>query len=115
MIHRPGKRAIIFKRLSMIEIAVYKNKIIAFCHRWKIVEFGLFGSVLRQDFKTSSDVDVLISFASDAQISLFDLAQMQIELEGLFGRPVDIVEKEGLRNPFRKREIVKNALVIYAA
>jgi predicted nucleotidyltransferase len=40
---------------------------------------------------------------------------MQIELEGLFGRPVDILEKEGLRNPYRKREILKTAKVIYAA
>ncbi len=101
--------------MSKIQIAVPKKKITSFCQRWKIVEFGLFGSVLRDDFETSSDVDVLVSFASDSLISLFDLAQMQIELKGLFGRPVDILEKEGLRNPFRKREILKMVKVIYAA
>jgi predicted nucleotidyltransferase len=101
--------------MSKIQIAVSKSKITTFCHRWKVVEFGLFGSALRKDFKTNSDVDVLVTFDSDATVSLFDLAQMQIELEGLFGRPVDILEKEGLRNPYRKREILKTTKVIYAA
>jgi len=101
--------------MSKSQIALPKRKIAAFCQRWKVVEFGLFGSALREDFTKTSDVDILVTFASEAQISLFDLAQMQIELEGLFGRPVDILEKEGLRNPFRKREILKTAKVIYEA
>ena len=101
--------------MCKVPIAIPKRKIATFCQRWKIVEFGLFGSVLRDDFETSSDIDVLVSFASDAQISLFDLAQMQIELMDLFGHPVDILEIEGLRNPFRKREILKTVKVIYKA
>jgi predicted nucleotidyltransferase len=52
------------------------------------------------DFNSRSDIDVGVPFASDSQTSLFDLAQMQIELEGLFGHPVETLEKEGLRNPF---------------
>ena len=99
----------------MIKIAVPKRKISGFCHRWKIVEFGIFGSLLREDFKSNSDIDVLVTFASNSKTILFDLAQMQIELERLFGRPVDILEKEGLRNPFRKREILKTTKVIYSA
>jgi predicted nucleotidyltransferase len=98
-----------------IHIAVPKRKIAAFCRRWKVVEMGLFGSVLRDDFNASSDVDVLVTFASDAQVGLFDLAQMQFELGRLFGHPVDVLEKDALRNPFRKREILKAARVIYAS
>jgi len=79
------------------------------------VEFSLFGSILREDFRSDSDVDVLVTFAPEAQVSLFDLVQMQIELESLFGRPVDVVEKDALRNPFRKREILSTAEVVYAA
>ena len=60
-------------------------------------------------------MDVLVSFEEDARISLFDLAQMQVELEKIFKRPVDLVEKEGLRNPYRRREILKTAQVVYAA
>lgn len=101
--------------MSKVSIAIPKKKIAAFCRRWKVVEFGLFGSALRDDFNAGSDIDVLVTFAPEAQVSLFDLAQMQIELESLFGRPVDILEKDALRNPFRKREILKTAQVIYAS
>ena len=96
-------------------LAISKKKIAAFCHRWKVIELALFGSVLRPDFTPESDVDVLVTFAPDAEISLFDMAQMQIELQELFNRPVDILEKDALRNPYRKREILSTAQVVYAA
>lgn len=92
-----------------------RKKIADFCKRWSITEFSLFGSVLRDDFRPDSDIDVLISIAPSAHISLFELARMQIELEKLFKRPVDLVEKESLRNPYRKQEILKTAQVIYAS
>jgi len=96
-------------------IRIYQEEITAFCLRWRVVEMALFGSVLRDDFSPESDVDVLVTFAPDAEISLFDMAQMQIELQGIFSLPVDILEKDALRNPYRKREILKTAQVIYAA
>ena len=86
-----------------------------FCKRWSVVEFSLFGSVLRSDFGPDSDVDVLVTFAPDAHISLFDMAQMQIELVALFGHPVDLVEKAGLRNPYRVHKILSIAQVVYDA
>ena len=94
--------------------AVPEKKIAAFCKRWNITEFSLFGSALRADFHPDSDVDVLVTISPKAHISLLDIAQMQIELEAIFKRPVDLVEKEGLRNPYRKREILSTARVIYA-
>jgi predicted nucleotidyltransferase len=96
-------------------ITIPHKKIAEFCRRRQVVEFSLFGSVLREDFRPDSDVDVLVTFAPDAQVSLFDLVDMKIELEGLFDRPVDVVEKDALRNPFRKREILSTAQVVYAA
>jgi predicted nucleotidyltransferase len=92
-----------------------RRKIAEFCQRWSITEFSLFGSVLREDFRPDSDIDVLVSIDPTSRIGLLEMAQMQIELEKLFKRPVDLVEKEGLRNPYRKREILKAAEVIYAA
>ncbi|MCX6582863.1 MAG: nucleotidyltransferase domain-containing protein [Candidatus Aminicenantes bacterium] len=86
-----------------------------FCQRWKIREFSIFGSALREDFSSRSDVDVLLSFLESAQWGLFDLVDMKEELEKIFGREVDIVEKEGIRNPFRRREILRTREVIYAA
>ena len=99
----------------MLPIQIDKRKISDFCRRWHVVEFSLFGSAVREDFKPDSDVDVLVSFEENAPISLFDMAQMQIELEDLFDRPVDLVEKEGLRNPYRRESILSSAQVLYVA
>ena len=92
-----------------------QEKIVAFCKQWKITEFALFGSVLRDDFGPDSDVDVLVTLAPNCGHSLFDLAQMKEELKALFAREVDLVEKDGLRNPFRRHAILNNMEVIYAA
>jgi hypothetical protein len=92
-----------------------RKKIAEFCKRWSINEFALFGSVLRADFRPDSDVDVLVSIDPKAHIGLFEIAEMGIELEDMFKRPVDLVEKEGLRNPYRRKEILSTAQVVYAA
>ncbi len=75
----------------------------------------MFGSILRDDFNQNSDIDVLVSFEKGIGISLFVIAQMKIELEEIFNRPVDILEKEALRNPYRKRQILETFQVIYGA
>jgi len=96
-------------------IEIPMGRIEGFCRRWKIREFSLFGSVLREDFGPESDVDVLVSFDPDSEWDLFHLAEMRDELMALFGRDVDLVEKEGLRNPFRRRTILDTREVIYHA
>ena len=97
------------------KITIPQKKLNEFCRRWNVVEFAVFGSALREDFNSESDVDVLVTFAPDAEISLFDIAQMQIELERLYRRSVDLIEKASLRNPYRRREILQTAQVLYAA
>ena len=82
--------------------------------RWGIQELALFGSVLRDDFRDESDIDVLVQFAPDAHYSLFDLVELKRNLEELFCRPVDLVEKGALRNPFRRKYILQTARVVYA-
>lgn len=95
-------------------IKVSPAQIAEFCQRWKITEFALFGSVLRDDFRPDSDIDVLVTFASSSDWSLFDWVDMKDELKVLFGREVDIADKEGLKNPFRRHEIMHTHQVIYA-
>jgi predicted nucleotidyltransferase len=85
-----------------------------FCQRWRITEFAFFGSVLRDDFHPDSDIDVLVTFEPGALWSLFDIVAMQEELAGIFGRNVGVIEKRSLRNPFRRRSILKSALTVYA-
>ena len=96
-------------------IAVDHERIGEFCRKWQARELAFFGSVLRDDFRPDSDVDVLVTFAQQAPWSLWDLIRMQDELKEIFGRDVDLVEKRGLRNPFRKHEILRSHQVIYAA
>jgi predicted nucleotidyltransferase len=97
------------------KMIVPKDKIADFCRRWKVAEFALFGSVLREDFSPDSDIDVLVTFDPNAHHSLFELVRMEEELEAIFGRKVDLVEKAGIRNPFRRHEILKSLEIVYAA
>jgi predicted nucleotidyltransferase len=97
------------------QIPLPLDRIKSFCAKWKVREFALFGSVLRDDFSADSDIDVLVSFDPAAPWSLYDLFDMRDELKSLFGRGVDLIEKEGLRNPFRRCEILTTRRVLYAA
>jgi predicted nucleotidyltransferase len=99
-------------------IAIPRDKIADFCRRWKIVEFSLFGSVLRDDFRPDSDIDVLVTFAPHAQWTLLDHVEMQEELKGLLGRNVDLLSRRGIersRNALRRKAILDSAEVFYAA
>ena len=93
-------------------ISVNPAKIAEFCQRWHIVELSLFGSVLRDDFRSDSDVDVLVEFEPGYTPGwkFFDARE---ELEAMFGRPVDLVSKPALRNPFRRHEILRTRQVVY--
>ena len=103
------------EQINQPRINIPKGKIAEFCHRWKITEFAFFGSVLRDDFRPDSDIDVLVTFAADVPWSLFDLGAMSAELKEMLGREVDLVEKAGVKNPFRRRHILSNLQVVYAA
>jgi predicted nucleotidyltransferase len=97
------------------KLSLPKEKIEEFCLRWKIDEFSLFGSALREDFDLDSDIDILVSLSEDADLDLYDWIAMIEELEEIFGREVDLVEKSTLRNPFRRNAILTNREVIYAS
>ena len=96
------------------QVAIDRERIAAFCRKWKVRELSLFGSAVRKDFRPDSDVDVLVSFMPDDPWDLYDIVAMRDELAAIFGREVDLVEKEGLRNPFRRHRILTTREVIYA-
>jgi predicted nucleotidyltransferase len=101
------------------KIPIDYEKIVEFCQRWKITELALFGSVLRDDFQSeNSDIDVLVSFAQDAHWTLFDLVDMEEEIQAIFQRKVDLVSRRGIersQNHLRRQAILTSAKVIYAA
>jgi len=99
-------------------IAIDHEQIAEFCRRWKITEFALFGSVLRDDFRPDSDVDVLVTFAPDARYSLFDLVHIEEELKEILGRKVDLVERKAIErseNYIRRQHILSSVQTIYVA
>lgn len=96
-------------------LKVSLDAIAQFCQRWNIIEFALFGSVLRDDFRPDSDVDVLVTYEPSHHLTLSHLLSMQEEIEHLFHRSVDLVEKNRLENPYRRSNILKTYRVIYAS
>jgi hypothetical protein len=101
--------------MDTVQIPIPHDRIEAFCRKWKVTEFALFGSVLTPEFRPDSDVDVLVTFEEGAPWSLFDFSDMRDELVEVFGREVDLVTKKALRNPFRKQHILSTYRVVYAA
>lgn len=104
--------------MTTAQVPISYDRIAEFCRRWHVTELALFGSVLRDDFRPDSDVDVLVTFAPDSRVSLFDFPEMQDELREIFGRPVDLLTRRGVeesRNPYRKKSILESAQVVYAA
>jgi uncharacterized protein len=104
--------------MTRARIPIPQRQIEEFCQRWQITELALFGSVLSDDFHPDSDIDVLVRFAPQAGWSLFDLARMENELGELFGRTVDLVEREGIEkseNYIRRKSILRSLEVVYAA
>jgi predicted nucleotidyltransferase len=87
----------------------------AFCERWGVVKFAIFGSAARNQLRPDSDVDVMVTFKPDSRVSLWDFVTMKDELSGLFGRPVDMIEDGAVRNPLRKKSIERDLTVVYAA
>jgi predicted nucleotidyltransferase len=106
----------VVESLSMApKIDIPKDQIAECCERWQIKELALFGSTLREDFQPDSDVDVLVVFEDNAPWDLFDLMRAEEELECIFGRKVDLVEKNTIRNPLRRQHILKYHEIIYAS
>ncbi len=102
----------------MIDQIVTSEALDLFCRRWAISELALFGSVVREDFGPESDIDVLVTFASDADWGLLDHVQMELELSELLDREVDLLTRRAVersQNPLRRREILDSARTIYAA
>jgi predicted nucleotidyltransferase len=99
-------------------VTVTPEQVEAFCRKWNITRFELFGSVLRDDFTPESDVDVLVTFKDREQHKLGGLLDMEEELKSMFGRRVDLVERrlvEQSPNWVRRRHILESARPVYAA
>lgn len=97
-------------------VPIPADRIADFCRKWRIREFSLFGSILRDDFRPDSDVDVLVVFDDDVTFDWDQWLAMEAELRAIFGnRNIDLVERRLIKNPFRRDHILTNRRIIYAA
>jgi uncharacterized protein len=100
--------------MTKLKISISKRQLAAFCQKYQVRRLALFGSVLRDDFRADSDVDVLVQFLPEARVSFITLGKMQRELSSLFQRPVDLVPQDGLKAVIRD-EVLTSAQEMYAA
>ncbi|WP_416672376.1 nucleotidyltransferase family protein [Egbenema bharatensis] len=99
-------------------LGITPTQLAEFCQRWHVAELALFGSILRDDFRPDSDVDVLIAYQPASKRGLFEKMAMQEELQQLLHRQVDLVSKKAIeqsRNRIRRDNILNSAEIIYVA
>ncbi len=97
-------------------LGITPEQLTEFCQNAQITELALFGSIVRDDFRPDSDIDMLVTFTPDCTISLLDFLRLEYEFEDWFHRDVDLVEKETVESDFnwiRRKEILDNSQVIY--
>lgn len=99
---------------SVANLNVPEDAISTFCRSNQIHRLAIFGSALGNNFRCSSDIDLLVEFESDAQIGFLDLGRMQRELADIWGRPVDLVPRNGLK-PAIRQQVLESAQTLYAA
>ena len=102
---------------AVARLALNPDAVSGYCRRWKIKDLAIFGSALRPDFRLDSDVDVLVTFADDAEWSLIDHVQMESELAGIIGRKVDLVSRRAVErsdNWIRREAILRTAESLFA-
>ncbi len=97
----------------MVKIDIPHKKIAGFCKKHYIRRLSFFGSVIREDFRPDSDVDVLVEFEDGHVPGLIRLAGMEIELSGIIGRKVDMNTPNFL-SPYFRHEVIGLAEVEYA-
>jgi uncharacterized protein len=99
--------------MTRARIKLPRAEIAVFCRRHHIRKLALFGSVLRDDFRPDSDIDVLVEFEPGHIPGLIRLAGMELELSELFGgRKVDMNTPMCL-SPYFRDEVLAEAEVLY--
>ena len=101
----------------MVKVKIPRRKLTAFCRKYRIQKLAFFGSVLREDFKPTSDLDILVEFKKGHTPGLAFFA-MPEELKEIFGWDVDLLTYQGIkssRNPIRRKAILESAQVIYVS
>ena len=95
--------------MSLENIAIPTEKLAAFCHKHHIRKLALFGSVLRDDFTDTSDIDILVEFAPGHTLGLAFFS-MEAELSEIMGRKVDL-HTPGFLSPYFRDQVIEESVV----
>lgn len=95
------------------QIDLPMERIAEICQKYRVRELSIFGFALREDFRSDSDIDVLVDFFPAHGLGLLDYLSCQHDLSDVIGREVDLVQKSGLKK-FVKDEVLRTRRVIYA-
>jgi len=96
-------------RIANQNIPIPEETIRVFCKKWNVRSFCFYGSIMRDDFRPDSDIDVMIDFSPNAEVSLRNMSAMQEELEALFSRKVDLADRtsvEQSENYIRRKSML---------
>jgi uncharacterized protein len=116
----PCRNGIICAMISPIaqsRMPISAETLACFCRKWGIQKLELFGSVLRDDYRPDSDIDLLYTPAPHSRWGL-GFVRLRAELEGLLGKRVDLVAREAVErshNPIRREAILSSTQVFYEA
>lgn len=99
----------------MVDLDAYRSRLTELCHSLSVRRLELVGSAAREDFHPeSSDIDVLIEF--EGNHALFDrYFELKFGLESIFGRKVDVIQREAITNPYLRATLEQDRIAIYEA
>ena len=95
-------------------MALDRERLASFCREHNIARLSLFGSILGEEFRSDSDVDVLVEFEPGTRLGLIGMAKLELELTSMLGRKVDLRTPSDLSRYFRN-DVVRQAEVQFAA
>lgn len=99
-----------------IKLHIPRGRLAALCRKYQIQKLSLFGSAARNELTPESDIDLLVEFSPQSDVSLLNMPALQEEFSALFGgRKVDVATPEILDNPFRRKTILPELRTLYAA
>ena len=101
------------RTMVLKNISISDKDLVTILQQYFVLRLFVFGSILTEHFSDNSDIDLLVEFDKNTSIGLFEIMELKKELQLLFGRTVDLVEKEGLKNPYRREEILRTSQQIY--
>jgi predicted DNA-binding mobile mystery protein A len=97
-------------------LSIARNALSAVCRQFHVRRLSLFGSAVREDFGPDSDIDMLVEFDPGFAPGFGGLVDLQKQLSELFGgRAVDLVTRSILKNPYRRKSVLKDMETLYAA